>query len=142
MCLAKVEQLAQGVITSADVGRSTDPVCQAFKSWTSALAMLSIVERPIEGWHARVTQLLRKSPNAGLSYVSSTLRFTGLCRAVDQNPEAVCMCTSTYLDPAATLGMAQWPTWPTGLTFMASLLASYLSSQSVVCDVLLLPCRH
>ena len=93
--LPKVEDLARGRITATELRKirtegqekNLDPkVCLA--RWMRIFAFMKLVERPIEGWHARSTRHVKRSPNLSTSSLSFELRYDNLCCTLLEEPQA------------------------------------------------------
>ena len=54
---SQVESLASGQTTLLEVRDNL------FLSWLSRMVFIPVSERPVEGWHSRVTSLVKRSPN-------------------------------------------------------------------------------
>lgn len=68
----------------SDVGTAS------FVRRVAALGLIRTVERSIEGCHARITAILRKSPNASSAHISLCLRFKHLAEQVADDPQVGC----------------------------------------------------
>ena len=79
--VVQVEQLASGAILVQDVENTL------FCKWVAAFGILKVNERPIEGYHSRVSGLIKKRPNAGIPFISLSLRFPELVRQVAKEPQ-------------------------------------------------------
>ena len=76
-----VEQMASGVELK-DINHD------GFRRWVSALTLIRVVERPVEGLHSRVNTILKRAPNASMSYISHELRWESLCQIIIGKPQA------------------------------------------------------
>ena len=80
--LWQVEELANGTKRVDEIGN------ESFQSWLRGFTFMKIVERPIEGWHARSLRHIRRSPAIKLPALSFELRYENLCRLLLESPEA------------------------------------------------------
>lgn len=82
----KVEDIASGDTTVMQIAN------HSFRRWTSALSLIRVVERPVEGLHSRVSHTLKRAPNATLSLISNELRFNSFCKLLLSWPQAWFFC--------------------------------------------------
>lgn len=74
--------MASGATTLREINN------EEFKSWVSALALIRVVERPVEGLHSRISGVLKRAPSASVSLISNELRFPSLCDLLISQPQA------------------------------------------------------
>lgn len=60
-----------------------------YMKWVSALALLKVSERPVEGLRSRISKIQRRAPRASPAYISLELRFDDLCQLVSASPQAM-----------------------------------------------------
>ena len=82
VAVAQVEQLAKGETTVSQIDNAD------FIRWLSGFSFIKVIERPIEAWHSRATQITRRCRNASIAYVSLTLRFPLLVDEINRDPQA------------------------------------------------------
>lgn len=83
------------VIKMASGVPPTDPGMAPLVKWIARFACIRMVERSIEGIHARLTAIYRRAPRASMPYLSVELRFENLLRAIAAQPKVARLQTQT-----------------------------------------------
>ena len=79
--------LRQLVVRLARAKSSLDDGMEPLNVWLARMSCVRMSERTVEGIHARMTQVLRRAPNASMPYISLELRFEAVLQAISKSPD-------------------------------------------------------